>query len=207
MAVRIRLQRHGKKKAPWFTIVVADSRSPRDGRFIERLGTYDPTTIPASITLNSERALEWLNKGAQPTHTARAILSYKGVLYRKHLLRGVAKGVLTQEQADAKYQEFLERHNEQVRRKREEQLNKEKRTRAVLIEAETKKKEAMLAARKPVSEPEAPQAAETTEAPAAQESSVQQTSPESTPQEEKPAADNTQSEAPRSSGEAQSPGA
>ena len=103
MAVKIRLQRHGKKNFAFFHIVVADSRAPRDGRFIEQLGSYNPNTNPATIVLNAERALAWLNVGAQPTLTARRILSYEGVLLRHHLEGGVAKGALTQEQADKKF--------------------------------------------------------------------------------------------------------
>ena len=103
MAVKIRLQRHGKKNFAFFHIVVADARAPRDGRFIEQLGSYNPNTNPATIILNGERALAWLNVGAQPTLTARRILSYEGVLLRKHLQEGVAKGALTQAQADEKY--------------------------------------------------------------------------------------------------------
>ena len=103
MAVKIRLQRHGKKNFAFFHIVVADSRSPRDGRFIEELGTYNPNTNPASIKLNFERALAWVKVGAEPTLTARRILSYEGVLLRKHLQEGVAKGALTQAQADEKF--------------------------------------------------------------------------------------------------------
>lgn len=103
MAVKIRLQRHGKKNFAFFHIVVADNRAPRDGKYIEQIGSYNPNTNPATIVLNSERALAWLNVGAQPTLTARRILSYEGVLLRKHLQGGVAKGALTQEQADAKW--------------------------------------------------------------------------------------------------------
>ena len=102
MAVKIRLQRHGKKNFAFFHIVVADSRAPRDGRFIEQLGSYNPNTNPATINLNHERALAWVNVGAQPTLTAKRILSYEGVLLAKHLQEGVKKGALTQEQADAK---------------------------------------------------------------------------------------------------------
>lgn len=149
MAVKIRLQRHGKKKAPWFTIVVANSRSPRDGRYIEQLGTYDPTTIPATININNDKALDWMNKGAQPTDTVRRILSYKGVLYKKHLERGVKKSVITQEKADQLYKEYVEKHEDQVRRKREEQMNKEKRVKESLKANEVKKREAMEAKRKP----------------------------------------------------------
>jgi len=103
MAVKIRLQRHGKKNFAFFHIVVADTRAPRDGRYIEQIGSYNPNTNPATIVLNAERALAWLNVGAQPTLTARRILSYEGVMLRKHLQGGVAKGALTQEQADAKW--------------------------------------------------------------------------------------------------------
>ena len=108
MAVKIRLQRKGRKKRPFYHIVVADARAPRDGRFIEKLGTYNPMTSPATIDLNRDAAYDWLMKGAQPTDTARAILRFKGVLYRKHLNRGVQKGALTQEQADAKYQAWID---------------------------------------------------------------------------------------------------
>ncbi len=102
MAVKIRLQRHGKKNFAFFHIVVADSRAPRNGRFIEQIGSYNPNTNPATIVLNGDRALAWLNVGAQPTLTAKRILSYEGVLLAKHLNEGVKKGALTQEQADAK---------------------------------------------------------------------------------------------------------
>ncbi len=106
MAVKIRLQRHGKKNHAFFHIVVADSRSPRDGRFIEQIGSYNPNTNPATIILKADRALAWLNVGAVPTLTANRILSYEGVLLRKHLQGGVAKGALTQEQADQKWNEW-----------------------------------------------------------------------------------------------------
>ncbi|MBQ5984518.1 MAG: 30S ribosomal protein S16 [Bacteroidales bacterium] len=117
MAVKIRLQRHGKKNFAFFHIVVADSRSPRDGRFIEQLGSYNPNTNPATIIINDERALAWLNVGAQPTLTARRILSYEGVLLRKHLQDGVAKGALTQAQADAKYAAWKAQKDEKVNAK------------------------------------------------------------------------------------------
>ena len=106
MAVKIRLQRHGKKNFAFFHIVVADSRSPRDGRFIEQLGSYNPNTDPATIVLNFDRALAWLKVGAQPTLTVRRILSYEGVLLMNHLQGGVAKGALTQEQADKKFADW-----------------------------------------------------------------------------------------------------
>ena len=108
MSVKIRLQRHGRTKAPFYHIVIADSRSPRDGRFIEKIGTYNPMTVPATIDLDRDMAFEWLMKGAQPTDTARAILRFKGVFFRKHLQRGVAKGSLTQEVATAKYAAWVD---------------------------------------------------------------------------------------------------
>lgn len=108
MSVKIRLQRRGRRKRPFYHIVVADARAPRDGRFIEKLGTYNPMTSPATIDLDRDATFEWLMKGAQPTDTARAILRFKGVLYKKHLDRGVKKGALTQEQADAKYHAWID---------------------------------------------------------------------------------------------------
>jgi|SRR6185437_9344150 len=108
MAVKIRLQRQGRKKKPYYHIVIADSRSPRDGKFIERIGVYNPNTNPATIDLDGDKALDWMTKGAQPTDTCRAILSYKGVMYRKHLARGIAKGALTAEDADAKFAAWME---------------------------------------------------------------------------------------------------
>ena len=119
MAVKIRLQRHGKKNFAFFHIVVADSRSPRDGRFIEQLGSYNPNTNPATIILDGERALAWLNVGAQPTLVTRRILSYEGVLLRKHLQGGVAKGALTQEQADLKWNEWKAQRDGKINAKKE----------------------------------------------------------------------------------------
>src|ERR1700745_1015675 len=103
MPVKIRLQRQGKKASAFFHIVIADGRAPRNGKFIEKIGTYNPNTNPATIDLNFDKALTWLNNGAQPTDTCRAILSYKGVMYKKHLQGGITKGALTEEQADAKF--------------------------------------------------------------------------------------------------------
>jgi small subunit ribosomal protein S16 len=107
MATKIRLQRGGRKSRPIYSIVVADARAKRDGRFIEKLGTYNPNTNPATIDLNFDSALSWVMKGAQPTDTARAILSYRGIMMKKHLLEGVRKGALTEEQAEAKYEAWL----------------------------------------------------------------------------------------------------
>jgi len=127
MAVKIRLARHGKKNYAYYHIVVADSRAPRNGRLIETLGTYDPNTDPAKIQLDAEKALTWLNNGAQPTLTARRLLSYKGVLLKKHLQEGVAKGALTQEQADAKWNAWMQEKEAKVVAKKG-QLEQETRT-------------------------------------------------------------------------------
>ena len=108
MAVRLRLQRYGKKGRPFYHIVAADGRAPRDGKLIEKIGTYNPVTNPAEVVLDVDKAVNWLRKGAQPSDTVRSILSFKGVLYRNHLLKGVDKGALTQEQADARYNIWLE---------------------------------------------------------------------------------------------------
>ncbi len=107
MAVKIRLARRGRKKSPFYHIVVADARSPRDGKFIEQIGSYNPLTVPATIELDRDKAYDWLTKGAQPTDTAAAILRFKGVLLKKHLMRGVKKGALTPEQADAQLTEWI----------------------------------------------------------------------------------------------------
>jgi small subunit ribosomal protein S16 len=114
MSVKLRLQRHGRKAHPYFHIVVADARSPRDGKFIERIGFYNPNTNPATIELDTEKAYEWLVKGAQPTDTVNAILGYKGVLMWKHLMRGVRKGALSEDQAKAKHEEFMAHKTKKV---------------------------------------------------------------------------------------------
>ncbi len=109
MSVKIRLQRMGRKKRPFYHLVVSDSRSPRDGRYIERLGTYNPMTKPATIEIDRDKTFDWVMKGAQPTETARAILRFKGIYFRKHLMRGVQKGAMTLEAAMAKYQEWVDK--------------------------------------------------------------------------------------------------
>ena len=119
MSVRMRLQRKGRKKQPFYHIVIADQRAPRDGKFIEKLGTYNPMTLPATIDLDKDLALEWLDKGAQPSDTVRAILKYTGVLYKKHLLRGVKKGALSQEKADAMYTEYIEKKTDVIEKRKE----------------------------------------------------------------------------------------
>src|ERR1700748_1194841 len=139
MATKIRLQRHGKKGKPFYYIVVADARAPRDGRFIERLGSYNPNTNPATIDLNFDKTLDWVNTGAQPTDTCRAILSYKGVLYKKHLEGGVKKGALTQEQADAKFTEWLSNKDGQITGKKDSLSTAKADARKAALAAEAKK--------------------------------------------------------------------
>ncbi|HMK07137.1 MAG TPA: 30S ribosomal protein S16 [Flavobacterium sp.] len=119
MSVKIRLQRHGKKGKPFYWVVAADARSKRDGKYLEKIGTYNPNTNPATIDLNLESAVQWLHNGAQPTDTARAILSYKGALLKHHLDGGIRKGALTQEQADAKLAAWLEAKTGKVDSKKE----------------------------------------------------------------------------------------
>ena len=119
MSVKIRLQRHGSKKRPFYFIVAASTTAPRDGKFIEKLGTYNPLTVPATIRVNRERALHWLDKGAQPTNTCRRILSFKGVLYLKHLMRGVSLNLFTEQEAMDKFEKWNGEHEELVARREE----------------------------------------------------------------------------------------
>lgn len=141
MPVRIRLARHGKKGFALYHIVAADSRAPRDGRYIERLGVYNPNTHPASVELNFDKALDWLQKGAQPSDTCRSILSEKGVLMKKHLLEGVAKNAFTLEVAEQKFENWMKEKearivSEKEQMKRSKEADKKKR-----LEAEAKVKE------------------------------------------------------------------
>jgi len=179
MAVKIRLQRHGKKNFAFFHIVVADSRAPRDGRFIEQLGSYNPNTNPATIVLNSERALAWLKVGAQPSLVCRRILSYEGVLLRNHLDGGVAKGALTQEQADAKWNEWKAQRDAKVEAKKsslvKEAAEKKRAAKAeeakvneARAEAIAKKAEKLAEAQAEAAAEEAPAAEAEAEAPAAE---------------------------------------
>jgi small subunit ribosomal protein S16 len=128
MSAKIRLQRHGSKKRPFYFIVVADARSPRDGKFIQKLGTYNPLTVPATIQLDRQRALDWLHKGAQPTDTVRRILSFKGVLFLKHLLRGVKLGLFDEATAMEKFTKWSVEHDSQIK-KRQEDASRQRRAR------------------------------------------------------------------------------
>ncbi|GAB3723953.1 30S ribosomal protein S16 [Hymenobacter agri] len=174
MAVKIRLARRGRKKASTYDIVVADSRSPRDGRFIEKLGTYNPHTNPATINYDADRAFYWMMTGAQPTDTVRAMLSYRGVLYRRHLQLGVDKGAISQEVADQRFDAWKQEKDAKIESKRTGLDDAKADARKAALAAETKVKEtraenlrqkqaALLAANAP-----APAAEEATEAPAAE---------------------------------------
>ena len=146
MATKIRLQRGGRKARPIYSIVVADSRAKRDGRFIEKLGTYNPNTNPATIDLNFDSALSWVMKGAQPTDTARAILSYRGVMMKKHLLEGVRKGALTDEQAEAKFEAWTNEKESKILNKVESLASAESKAKADHMAAEAEANKARAAA-------------------------------------------------------------
>lgn len=171
MATKIRLQRHGKKGKPFYYIVVADARAPRDGRFIERLGSYNPNTNPATIDINFDKTLDWVNNGAQPTDTCRAILSYKGVLYKKHLQGGLKKGALTEEQVESKFQAWLDQKEGKITGKKENLGKAKEDARKAALAAEAKKKEekaAAIAAKNTPPAEEVEVADEETEAPVAE---------------------------------------
>ena len=158
MSVKIRLQRHGKKGKPFYWIVAADARAKRDGRFLEKIGTYNPNTNPATIDLNLDKAVTWLFNGAQPTDTARAILSYKGALLKHHLEGGVRKGALTAEQAEAKLAAWLEAKAGKVDAKKAGLSKAEADAKAKALKAEKEANEKRIAA-----QAEAAKAAEATE--------------------------------------------
>jgi small subunit ribosomal protein S16 len=163
MAVKMRLQRHGSTKRPFSFIVVADGRAPRDGKFIQKIGTYNPLTVPATIQLDRQKALEWLNKGAQPTDTVHRILSFKGVLYLKHLLRGVKLGLFDDATAMEKFQTWYAAHETKIAS-----------TSDTHKKAEAAKKVYVPVAKK-VAEPVAEEAAPVEEAEAAVEASAEET--------------------------------
>ncbi len=150
MPVKIRLQRHGKKGKPFYWVVAADSRSKRDGRFLEKLGTYNPTTNPATVNLDLDSAVKWLQNGAQPTDTARTILSHKGALLKHHLIGGVKKGALTEEQADAKFNAWLEEKTSKVAGTLDGLAKAEAEAKAKALEAEKAVNDARIAAKAPV---------------------------------------------------------
>ncbi len=141
MAVKLRLQRHGRGKRPFYHIVATDSRARRDGRYIERIGDYNPLTKPATINVDVEKAVDWLQKGAEVTDTVKAILKYKGVMFKKHLLRGVAKGAFTLEAAEEQFQKWLEEHKNAVLDHQRKQHKDKSDIAAKLLAEESKKRE------------------------------------------------------------------
>ncbi len=210
MATRIRLQRHGRKGRPIFNIVVADSRAKRDGKFIEDLGQYNPNTNPATIDLNFERALEWMMNGAEPSNTARAILSYKGVLMKKHLLEGVKKGALTAEQVEDRFTKWLNDKQSLIDGKITNLSSAADKAKADRLKAEadanTKKAEAVAAKFAVVEEaPAAEEVAEEVAEVAAEEAPAAEAATEEAPAEaaaeESPAAEAATEEAPAADAE------
>jgi small subunit ribosomal protein S16 len=164
MAVKIRLARRGRKKLAIYDVVVADAKAPRDGRFIEKIGTYNPNTDPASININNERALTWLMNGAQPTDTVKAMLSYRGILLKKHLQIGVLKGAISQEDADAKFETWKSSKESAISGKVDKLTQAKDEARKKAQDAETAKNQARLdAIKKREEEANAVVAAEATE--------------------------------------------
>ena len=176
MATKIRLARHGKKGKPFYHIVIADSRAKRDGRYIERIGSYDPNKNPAIIDINFDRALYWVGIGAQPTDTVRGMLSYRGVLYKNHLLKGVAKGALTEAIAEEKFNKWLEEKESKIESKISSLENAEQKAIADALNVE---KEKSAARAKAISEAQAVQLAkaEAEEAPATEEAPAMEEAP------------------------------
>ena len=207
MPVKIRLQRHGKKGKPFYWIVAADARAKRDGKYLEKLGTYNPNTNPAQINLDVDGSVQWLQNGAQPTDTARAILSYKGVMMKNHLAGGVRKGALTQEQADAKYNAWLEGKGNAVEAKKATLADAKGKLKAEALAAEKAVNAARVAANAPVVEEEvapveeatpeadAPEAEATTEVEAPAEEAPAAVEQEAPAEEAAPVADATVEEA------------
>lgn len=191
MPVKIRLQRHGKKGKPFYWIVAADSRAKRDGKFLEKLGTYNPNTNPATIDINVDNSVQWLGNGAQPTDTARAILSYKGIMLKHHLMGGVRKGALTEEQAEEKFQAWVNEKEAAVQAKKDGLSKAEAEARAKALEAEKEVSAKRAAAALPEVEEEAVEEASAEAAPAAAEEAateeaVEATAEETTPEAEAP---------------------
>ena len=202
MATKIRLQRHGRKARPIFKIVVADERAKRDGKFIEKLGVYNPNTNPATIDLNFDSAVDWMMKGAQPTDTARSILSYKGVMMKKHLLGGVAKGAFSEEEADKRFEAWLADKEGKIQAKRDG-LSKAAQDKAAAKlaaekEANEKRAQELAAANSELAEEVATDEAteETVEAEASEEAPVEATTEEAPAAEEAPATEEEATEAP-----------
>jgi small subunit ribosomal protein S16 len=195
MPVRIRLQRHGKKGKPFYWVVAADSRSKRDGKFLEKLGIYNPNTNPATVEIDVDSAVKWLQNGAQPTDTARTLLSRKGALLKHHLVKGVAKGALTEEQVEERFAAWLS-EKDAANTVEISALNKEKeaaKAKALEAEKEANEKRAAEIAAANAPEPEVVEEAveegaeEVAEAPVAEETAAEEAPAEESSEEEKPA--------------------
>ena len=181
MPVKIRLQRHGKKGKPFYWVVAADARAKRDGRYLEKLGTYNPNTNPATVDINVDNAVKWLENGAQPTDTARTLLSYRGVLLKHHLNGGVKKGALTQEDADKKFDAWLEEKAAKIQAKVDGLSKEEADARAAALAAEKAVNEKRLADAKALEEEAAAEAAAAEAEAAAEETeAAEEAAPEAT---------------------------
>lgn len=197
MPVKIRLQRHGKKGKPFYWVVAADARSKRDGKFLEKLGTYDPTANPAVIDLDVDNAVKWLQNGAQPSETAKRLLSYKGALLKNHLAGGVRKGAITEEQMEEKFNAWLDEKEGRIDSKKDNLSQAQDKSRKEALEAEKAVNDARIAASQPEPEPEAEVKDENTEAPTEENGEEQKDAPadaekpkvEEAPKEEAPAAE------------------
>ena len=197
MPVKMRLARHGRKRYAYYHIVVADSRAPRDGRYIERIGSYNPNTDPATIDLDFDKAYDWLVKGAQPTDTVRAILSYKGVMYKKHLMGGVKKGAFDEAEAEKRLESWIAEKEAKIQAKIDRLAGDAAAEAKKQLDAETKIKEeraAAIAAKNAELAAEAEAAVAEAEAEEAAEEATEEASAEA----EAPAADET--EAPKEEG-------
>lgn len=188
MAVKIRLARRGRKKRALYDVVVADARAPRDGRFIEKIGRYNPNTEPASIELNEEKAFKWVMDGAQPTDTVRAMLSHHGVMLKKHLQVGVNKGAITQEEADKRFQEWKDTKEAKVTAQKDKLAQEAASSAKARMEAESKVKEARAEALKKRAEEAAAAAAP----PAEEVEAVEAEAGEAVAEEAAPAAEATE---------------
>ena len=178
MSVKIRLQRHGKKGKPFYWIVAADARAKRDGKYLEKIGTYNPNVNPAIIDLNIDKAVEWLQNGAQPTDTAKNILSYKGAMLKNHLVGGIRKGALTQEQADAKFAAWLEDKATKISDKEAGLSKAQSEAKAKALAAEKAVNEARIEAAKPVVEEVVEEEVAETEAVAEEKAAAPEATPE-----------------------------
>ena len=197
MAVKIRLARRGRKKRAMYDVVIADARAPRDGRFIEKIGTYNPNTDPASINIDDEKAFDWVMKGALPTDTVRAMLSYRGVMFRKHLQVGVNKGAISQEEADKKLAAWVESKDSQIEGKTEQLAKSKAEARAARLAAEAKVSAARaeaIAAKNVVEEEVVEE--ETTEEVVAEAPAVEEAPAEEVVAEAAPVVEETPAEAP-----------